>query len=163
MHILVVDDDIPTVEVIRTSLHWDLLGIDRVETAYDYTEAQNKICASQPDIILCDIEMPRGSGLDLLRWLREEKRDCEFVFLTCHANFDYAKTALQYGAADYITKPFNIAQTEATLSKVASQVRYHQELLQKSRAGQQWEEAHSPGPGILPARIVHGWNPDDRN
>lgn len=82
MHILVVDDDIPTVEVIRTSLHWDLLGIDRVETAYDYTEAQNKICASQPDIILCDIEMPRGSGLDLLRWLREEKRDCEFVFLT---------------------------------------------------------------------------------
>ena len=51
MHILVVDDDIPTVEVIRTSLHWDLLGIDRVETAYDYTEAQNKICASQPDII----------------------------------------------------------------------------------------------------------------
>lgn len=40
MHILVVDDDIPTVEVIRTSLHWDLLGIDRVETAYDYTEAQ---------------------------------------------------------------------------------------------------------------------------
>lgn len=46
MHILVVDDDIPTVEVIRTSLHWDLLGIDRVETAYDYTEAQNKICAS---------------------------------------------------------------------------------------------------------------------
>ena len=79
MHILVVDDDIPTVEVIRTSLHWDLLGIDRVETAYDYTEAQNKICASQPDIILCDIEMPRGSGLDLLRWLREEKRDCEFV------------------------------------------------------------------------------------
>ena len=55
MHILVVDDDIPTDEVIRTSLHWDLLGIDRVETAYDYTEAQNKICASQPDIILCDI------------------------------------------------------------------------------------------------------------
>ena len=51
MHILVVDDDIPTVEVIRTSLHWDLLGIDRVETAYDYTEAQNKICASQPDIL----------------------------------------------------------------------------------------------------------------
>ena len=70
MHILVVDDDIPTVEVIRTSLHWDLLGIDRVETAYDYTEAQNKICASQPDIILCDIEMPRGSGLDLLKHLR---------------------------------------------------------------------------------------------
>lgn len=152
MHILVVDDDIPTVEVIRTSLHWDLLGIDRVETAYDYTEAQNKICASQPDIILCDIEMPRGSGLDLLRWLREEKRDCEFVFLTCHANFDYAKTALQYGAADYITKPFNIAQTEATLSKVASQVRYHQELLQKSRAGQQWEEAHS----LAQASFLHG-------
>ena len=101
MHILVVDDDIPTVAVIRTSLHWDLLGIDRVETAYDYTEAQNKICASQPDIILCDIEMPRGSGLDLLRWLREEKRDCEFVFLTCHANFDYAKTALQYGCLLY--------------------------------------------------------------
>lgn len=152
MHILVVDDDIPTVEVIRTSLHWDLLGIDRVETAYDYTEAQNKICASQPDIILCDIEMPRGSGLDLLRWLREEKRDCEFVFLTCHANFDYAKTALQYGAADYITKPFNIAQTEATLSKVASKVRYHQELLQKSRAGQQWEEAHS----LAQASFLHG-------
>ena len=81
----------------------------------------------------------------------KKKRDCEFVFLTCHANFDYAKTALQYGAADYITKPFNIAQTEATLSKVASQVRYHQAALQKV-AGQQWRShslARHP-----PARIV---------
>ena len=93
----------------------------------------------------------------------KKKRDCEFVFLTCHANFDYAKTALQYGAADYITKPFNIAQTEATLSKVASQVRYHQELFAKKPCRPAVGGSPQPGPGILPARIVHGWNPDDRN
>ena len=46
-------------------------------TAYDYQEAQNRVSLFQPEIVLCDIEMPRGSGLDLLRWLRENDNSCE--------------------------------------------------------------------------------------
>lgn len=137
---LIVDDDIPTVEVIQNSIRWRDLGIDRVETAYDFVEAQNRIRAQAPDIVLCDIEMPRGSGLDLLRWLREEGMECEFVFLTCHANFDYAKIAIQYGAADYITKPFNIQATEVVLNKVVARLLYRRQLLAKSQAGGRWED-----------------------
>ena len=106
MHILVVDDDIPTVEVIRTSLHWDLLGIDRVETAYDYTEAQNKICASQPDIILCDIEMPRGSGLDLLRWLREKVHQYGHLLEPAEVVRNACGTFDAHYYLDYLTKKY---------------------------------------------------------
>lgn len=140
MRILIVDDDIPTVEVVQSSIPWQALGIDQVLTAYDFAEAQNKIRQTDPDIVLCDIEMPKGSGLDLLKWLREENRSSEFIFLTCHANFDYAKTAIQYGAADYITKPFNIAETENVLRRVVTRMQYQSQQLLAQQAGEAWED-----------------------
>lgn len=140
MRILIVDDDLPTVDVICKSIHWESLGIGQIVTAYDFTEAQNRIRQAAPDIVLCDIEMPRGSGLDLLRWIREQQLECEFIFLTCHANFDYAKLAIQYEAADYITKPFNIETTEATLRRVVTRMQYRRQQQLEQQAGARWQD-----------------------
>ena len=143
MKVLIVDDDVPTVDAIRDLVNWHSLGIDKIFTAYDYAEAQQQIRLRRPDIILCDIEMPKGSGLDLLQWIRQTKLECEFIFLTCHANFDYAKIAIRYGAADYITKPFSVSSTEAVLSKTVNRILYHRQLLAESRDGVRWKDERS--------------------
>ncbi len=142
MKILIVDDDVPTVQAICDLMEWKTLGISEVVKAYDFAEAKQQVQKHCPQIILCDIEMPKGSGLELLRWLREEKITAEFIFLTCHESFEYAQTALRYEAADYITKPFDVQNTQSVLAKVANKVRYQQKVEKESQAAVRWQDGH---------------------
>lgn len=105
---LIVDDDIATVEAIRDTMDWNSLGIREVFTAYNVSGAQKIISKENIDIIISDIEMPQASGLDLIKWVRKQNIDCEFLFLTCHESFSYATDAIHYNASAYLTKPFDM-------------------------------------------------------
>lgn len=142
MTILIVDDDVPTVQAICELIEWDALGISEVVCAYDFAEAKQKVQSTAPQIILCDIEMPKGSGVELLQWLRQEGIDAEFIFLTCHESFEYAQAALRYQAADYITKPFDVQSIQTVLVKVISRVRYQEKAKQESEAAVRWQDGH---------------------
>ena len=65
--------------------------------------------------MVCDIEMPMGNGTELLKWIRENDMSSEFLFLTCHTEFQYASVAIRYQAAGYLVKPFRVEQVEAEL------------------------------------------------
>lgn len=122
MKILIIDDDIPTTEVIRDTVNWNMLQIDKIDIAHNVISAKKLITAFVPDIILCDIEMPQGNGIELLQWLREQGYHSQFVFLTCHESFSYATTAIQFSALDYIIKPFQLKQVEAVLAKAVEKI-----------------------------------------
>ena len=98
-------DDIPTTEVVRDLVKGWNLPIKEVTAAYNVLEAKSVLEKQRVDIVICDIEMPKYSGLDLLEWVRQRGMEQEFIFLTCHADFDYAAQALRYKADAYITKP----------------------------------------------------------
>ncbi|MCR5669455.1 MAG: response regulator [Butyrivibrio sp.] len=116
MEAIVIDDDMPTVDVILKSVDWKKYNIEKVHSAYNISSAK-KIFEKNPiDLAICDIEMPRGSGLDLLKWVREKSYDSEFIFLTSHEKFDYARTAIEYNASGYVVKPFNADRMEAELT-----------------------------------------------
>jgi len=106
MKILIVDDDIATVDMIDKVCDWKALGISEVLKAYDGEEAKALIQEKLPDIILCDIGMPRTNGISVLKWIRESRIDSEFVFLTCYSDYEYTREAVRFGALDYLTKPF---------------------------------------------------------
>ena len=106
MKILIVDDDLATVDMIEKVCDWNSLDITSVLKAYDGEEAERIIEAETPDIVLCDIGMPKTDGVSVLKWIREKDIRCEFVFLTCYSDFEYAREAVRYGAVDYLTKPF---------------------------------------------------------
>lgn len=73
MKLLIVDDDIPTTQAVRNCvLAMSELTFDVVETAYNVVTAKEMIQEEQYDIVICDIEMPRYSGMDLLEWVREQ-------------------------------------------------------------------------------------------
>ena len=60
-----------------------------------------------PELILCDIGMPKINGTEVLKFARKNNENVEFAFLTCYEDFKYAKLAVEYRATGYITKPFN--------------------------------------------------------
>lgn len=118
MQLLICDDDISTVDVIQNQLDCQELGITRVLRAYNGEVAKNIIAKDRPELILCDIGMPKCSGLEVLQYVYENKIETEFAFLTCHENFEYAQTALRYGATNYITKPFEMAELTAAVQRM---------------------------------------------
>jgi Response regulator containing CheY-like receiver domain and AraC-type DNA-binding domain len=139
INILIVDDDIATVEVIRDSIDWEKLNIDIVHSAYNVSGARKILEENEIDIIISDIEMPQETGLDLLKWARQEKLDCEFLFLTCHENFSYASEAINNNASAYITKPFDIDIMELNLQKIITKLKQKRSLEKTSIYGK-WME-----------------------
>ena len=69
--VLIVDDDQPTVDAIASAVHWAEMGIGTVLRAYNIDQAKQIITTRTVDLIISDIEMPKGSGLDLLHWYRQ--------------------------------------------------------------------------------------------
>ena len=93
--LLIIDDEVLETEYILALLSRSSLEFSDVSVAFSMEMAQNILQNRRIDIMLCDIEMPRGSGLDLLKWVREQGLSPEVIITTCHPNFTYAQTALQ--------------------------------------------------------------------
>jgi len=143
MQMLIVDDEILFVEGLKSDLHWETFGVSTVHTAYNIRQAKETFEAHPIDIMLCDIEMPQGSGLELLTWVREHYPKTESIFLTCHADFKFAQQAIQLGCFDYLLKPVALAQLEEVIVKAGAKINKESELQQYSRYGQFWVQ-HQP-------------------
>ena len=94
MNILLVDDDRFIIKALQETIHWEALGIEQVYTASSLSQAQAIIQSHPIALMISDIEMPQGSGLDLLAWVRSEKYDIQTIFLTNYADFNYAQKPL---------------------------------------------------------------------
>ena len=105
MTLLMVNDEKLTVEMMRESIQWEDYGISEVYTAYDAEQGKRCIEENHVDVLLCDIEMPGENGIELLRWVRNNNKQIECIFLTCHASFEYAQEAITLGCQDYILIP----------------------------------------------------------
>lgn len=132
MKALIVDDDMSTVNTICRFMQWRKLGIEQVYTAYAVAGAKEIILKERPEIIVCDIEMPMGSGLDLLRWERTRKLGAQFVFLTCHNKFEFAAAAIQHQAAEYILKPFDPIRLMEALQTATERISQKKQLQRDS-------------------------------
>ncbi|WP_024864965.1 response regulator transcription factor [Butyrivibrio sp. FCS014] len=137
MDSIVIDDDLSTVEVIVSNTDWDKFHIDKVYKAYNIAAAKKIFLEHDISVAVCDIEMPMGSGLDLIKWARENKIDTEFVFLTSHEKFDYARQAIEYEASGYVVKPFNADRMEAELT-TALQKRSDRSKIRKAAQYEEW-------------------------
>lgn len=123
MTLLIVDDEFYSVENLRAKLDWAALGFGQVLCAYSMAQAQEIFRRETIDILLCDIEMPQGSGLDLLEWVRGEGFPTVCIFLTCYAEFGYASKALHLGSSDYLLKPVDREELLAAVERAIEQVR----------------------------------------
>lgn len=117
-----VNDEVLTAETMKEEIPWEQYGIEQVYTAYDVEAGKECIRNNPVDIMLCDIEMPGENGLALLRWVRENKKDIECVFLTCHASFAYAREAICLGCQDYILIPAKYEEIGEVIQRVVQRL-----------------------------------------
>lgn len=78
--VLIVDDDKLVVDKLVEGVNWTQLGIGTVLTAYNIRQAMEILNEVSVDILLSDIEMPQGSGLELLEWVRNKEIPVECIF-----------------------------------------------------------------------------------
>jgi DNA-binding response OmpR family regulator len=127
--VLVVDDDRHIVQLV--SLYLTKAGY-RVISARDGAEAMRKVRGLDPDLLLLDIMLPGQDGLEICRTLRRHS-DLPIVMLTARSS-DIDKVAgLQFGADDYITKPFNPAELVARVQSVLRRCRQRQAVPSHTR------------------------------
>lgn len=112
--VLVVDDEKLIVKGIRFSLEQDGMEVD---CAYDGEEALNKAKSNSYDMILLDIMLPKMDGFEVCQAIREFS-DMPIVMLTAKGNDMDKILGLEYGADDYITKPFNILEVKARIKAI---------------------------------------------
>ncbi|WP_179393981.1 response regulator [Lacticaseibacillus absianus] len=128
MKVLLVDDDRFVINVLKQTIDWPALGFSTVLAAANMRQAQTLLAAQTIDLIVSDIEMPQGSGLDLLDWLRhQQQRDTEMIFLTNYADFNYAQKAIELGSFDYYLKPIIPERFTAVLQKAVKKIRRQQQ------------------------------------
>ncbi len=112
--VLVVDDEKLIVKGIRFSLEQDGMEVD---CAYDGEEAVEKAKTGAYDIILLDIMLPKLTGLEVCQQIREFST-VPIVMLTAKGEDMDKILGLEYGADDYITKPFNILEVKARIKAI---------------------------------------------
>lgn len=112
--VLVVDDEKLIVKGLRFSLEQDDM---EVECAYDGEEALEMAKSKKYDIILLDIMLPKLTGLEVCQQIREFS-DVPIIMLTAKGEDMDKILGLEYGADDYITKPFNILEVKARIKAI---------------------------------------------
>lgn len=112
--VLVVDDEKLIVKGVRFSLEQDGMEVD---CAYDGEEAVEKIKANDYDIVLLDIMLPKLDGFMVCQQVREFS-DVPIIMLTAKGDDMDKILGLEYGADDYITKPFNILEVKARIKAI---------------------------------------------
>jgi DNA-binding response OmpR family regulator len=112
--VLVVDDEKLIVKGIRFSLEQDGMEVD---CAYDGEEALQKIRENEYDIILLDVMLPKLTGFEVCQQLREFS-NVPVLMLTAKGDDMDKILGLEYGADDYITKPFNILEVKARIKAI---------------------------------------------
>lgn len=127
MRLLIVNDEAWTTDTMKTDVCWEKYGIDDVLTAYNAKEAKAYFNEKLIDIMLCDIEMPGKNGIELLRWVRENYSETECIFLTCHADFEYARDAMSLGCQDYLLIPAKYEEIGTIVKKVVKRIEERKE------------------------------------
>ncbi|MFD2332352.1 helix-turn-helix domain-containing protein [Cohnella sp. GCM10020058] len=151
---LIVDDEYYAVKGLQSGVDWDAAGVDEVFEAFHAEMARELLSRQEIDVMICDIEMPEGSGLELMAWVQEQGLAIETVVLTCHSEFAYAQKALQLGGSDYLLKPVIYEDLEEVLRKTIRKV---EERRKQEETGELYHKYAELWKGRKPILLERFW------
>jgi len=117
MIILLVDDEYAVREALEVLVDWKEYGITRVLYAENGVEALEIMEQTEPDIMFCDMEMPKMNGIQLLEEVKRRQYKTKVVAISGYTEFRYVKSTLQAGGLDYVLKPIDRDEIIAALEK----------------------------------------------
>lgn len=114
IRILIADDEISIIQLIKRLINPEL----EYEIVGETTDGMSALALIEevcPDIVITDIRMPGLSGIELLSKAREKGIGAEFIIVSGYQDFQYAQSAIQYGAAAYLLKPIKADELNESL------------------------------------------------
>ncbi|MGA6926842.1 MAG: hybrid sensor histidine kinase/response regulator [Desulfosarcina sp.] len=157
--ILIVDDEPDIREVLAISLQD--LGYRTVE-AENAKQAFAVFSDENPQIVLTDIKMPGGDGIELLKKIKHENSETEVIMITGHGDMNLAIRSLKYEATDFITKPINVDALEIALNRALEKISMRRQLREYTRSLEQMIQEksqfqdHLASLGLMIGSISHG-------
>jgi two-component system, NtrC family, response regulator PilR len=126
VNLLIVDDEASLRDFLSIVFEQD--GWSPV-TAASLEAARASLQKNEPDVILCDLMLPDGSGLELLREVKSQNPSIAVIMITAHTSTKSAVEALKAGAADYIAKPFDVDELKIIIRKAVERKELEDENL----------------------------------
>ncbi|AWB46046.1 DNA-binding response regulator [Paenibacillus sp. CAA11] len=120
MKTLIVDDEARVRKAIRLLVDWEAHQMDEIVEAASGSEAIQLICEDKPAIVIMDIMMDDGNGLELMKWVNEYAGSIKFIVVSGHNDFEFVRHAVQHGGIDYILKPIEAEVINAAMAKAAA-------------------------------------------
>lgn len=117
--ILVVEDELGS----RDALRMILSPFNTVYTAENGQKAMEILSEKKVDLVTLDLRLPGIQGTDLLREIKRQKQDTEVIIITGYGTLESAVGGIRYGAADYLLKPFNVAELLTVINKTLEKKR----------------------------------------
>ncbi|MBR5046794.1 MAG: response regulator [Eubacterium sp.] len=138
MRLLLVDDEKLTQQGIVNSINWSDFGIEEVLVADDGQQGLELAREYHPEIILCDVRMPRMTGIEMIEKILAFSPDSVPILISGYSDKEYLKAAIKLKALSYIEKPLNIPEVEETLREAVRQYqtsrRYRQNELNQMQS-----------------------------
>jgi two-component system response regulator YesN len=126
---MILADDEPVItKGIKKLVDWKGLGIEIMGEYEDGKSALDGIIREQPDLALLDIHMPKKSGIDILKELKQLGINTRIILISGFQDFQYAKDALTFGAVDYLLKPIIKDELVSTVQKCLASIKQNIQL-----------------------------------
>jgi two-component system LytT family response regulator len=114
IRVVIIDDETDSIESLKMLIDKYCPDFKVIGTANNIEEAAHQIIINQPDLIFLDVEMPDGTGFDLLKMIKT--RNFDIVFITAHNK--YALNAIKHSALDFLLKPFDVKEFLVTVERI---------------------------------------------
>ena len=118
MRVMVVEDEEMIRKGIVMAVDWAALDCIVVGEAANGEAGLAAAERYSPNLIITDVRMPHMDGIEMMRVLRERGSTAHVIVLTAYNDFDYARSALRFGAADYLLKPYRDQEHVAAIERV---------------------------------------------
>ena len=141
LSVLIVEDDITFSLMLTTWL--GKKGFE-VKALSSVSDAKRQIESVSYDLILSDLRLPDGDGIDLLKWVKEKYASLPLIMMTSYAEIQTAVQAIKLGASDYIAKPLNPEELLSKIREVVKTPAVGHTSAKKSPEGNTYIEGQSP-------------------
>jgi two-component system response regulator YesN len=122
LNAILADDEPIIIKGLKKLIPWEELGIAIVGEAMTGRSLMEQIELKQPDLVITDISMPDGSGIDVIKEVQRRQLRTKIIFISAYQEFSYAKDALAFGAVDYLVKPIEKRLLLEAVSKAMTQL-----------------------------------------
>ncbi len=129
---LIVDDEPRTRQALIESVDWKKCNIRHVYEASNISEAKVQLHEHAISVLICDIEMPGGTGQELVDWIQAQNYLMGIIMVTCHPEFSYVQKAIRQGCYDYILKPIDYEEFSRALHEMTRKMEYYEDHMEQN-------------------------------